>query len=1003
MTAEQSEALLLDLYNIKGSASPLPGEIDSNFRIKVSESEAYILKIAAPDTPSDHLEFQNALLHHIATHGSDLNAPRVIANALGGLISECYDSNENKRYVRLITWVPGRVWSAVNPQSDNLRFNLGRHCGMLTRILQEFDHEAAHRDFEWDIAQSLWTKHHLHLFSEEEQHILLGFQEQFEAALEPYSRLRKGLVHNDANDNNIIVSEDLKHPQVRALIDYGDAIHTQIINDLAIACSYAMMHHMDPLEAALPIVKGYHNSFPLVEEDLEHLYVAIAMRLVISVTKSAINKIKDPDNDYLNISEQPAWDLLKKWELISKEFATCSFRSACDFNAHPKEVTFSEWANSNTFYVTDLFPNVEINDIHHLDLSVSSGWMGHRKDFDDLELFEFKIHRLQKCVPNKIIAGGYLEPRIIYTSSAYDKIGNNGKESRTIHLGVDFWLPAGTPVSAICDGEIVIAINNAGDKEYGGLVVIKHCTDIMDFYTLYGHLSVQSVTMLKVGDHIKKGDIIGYLGSYPENGNWVPHLHFQILLSLLDYKDDYPGVAYYSQMGIWKSICPDPNLLFKIESLRKPSAISDEELMQYRQQHLGKNVSLQYDTPIRMVRGDGVYLIDPSGRNYLDTVNNVAHVGHENIRVVKAGQDQMALLNTNTRYLHEHITTLTKELLATMPSPLAVVYFVNSGSEANDLAIRMAKCATGERDFIVSASGYHGHTDTCIGLSSYKFDGEGGEGTPEYTHTFVMPDAYRGTYRGSDTAALYTAEVQKQIDAVHQKGRGVAGLILEPILSCGGQIELPKGFLKSVYMNIRAVGGLCISDEVQVGCGRVGKAFWGFQLHDVVPDIITIGKPLGNGHPLAAVVCTREVANSFANGMEYFNTFGGNPVSCAIGVEVLRIVKEEGLQEQAYRVGSFLKSKLQELASLYPIIGDVRGQGLFLGIELVNRHLRPLSDQTRYLINRMKDFGILMSIDGPDKNVLKIKPPMLFTEEHAEELVFYLKKILDEDVMKHAY
>ena len=212
---------------------------------------------------------------------------------------------------------------------------------------------------------------------------------------------------------------------------------------------------------------------------------------------------------------------------------------------------------------------------------------------------------------------------------------------------------------------------------------------------------------------------------------------------------------------------------------------------------------------------------------------------------------------------------------------------------------------------------------------------------------------------------------------------------------------MPQGFLPKAYGLIREAGGVCISDEVQTGCGRMGKTFWGFQLHNVVPDIVTIGKPLGNGHPVAVVVCTQEVAEKFANGMEYFNTFGGNPVSCAIATEVLRVVKREKLQENALEVGEFLKDELKKLSDEYPIIGDVRGQGLFLGIEMVDHNLDPLAEQTDYLANRMKDHGILMSIDGPDHNVLKIKPPIVFSKENAKELLFYLRKILAEDFMKH--
>ena len=1000
ITVAQAEKILFDLFNIKGIASPLPGELDFNFRIKIKDEEGYILKVSRPNEDENYLDFQQQLLQFVAANGTNLIAPKIIKDTDGNSISEITDTHGNKRKVRLLSWVSGRVWSKVNPQLDDLRFSLGEQCGLLTQALQGFDHPEAHRKFDWDVAQSLWTKEHIDLFSGEKKEIISTFQQQFEASQKTYATLRKAVVHNDANDNNVIVSDNLLNPTVKAAIDYGDAIHTQIINDLAISCAYCIMHHNDPLEASLSIIKGYHTTFPLLEEELAHLYNAIAMRLVISVTKSAINKRKEPDNEYLLISEKPAWELLQKWFLIHPDFATYSFRKACGFIAHPKQKDFEKWAAAKECKLTDLFPTIAKHEVYHLDLSVSSKWIGHQEEFNDLDLFQFKIDQLQKINPTKIIAGGYLEPRPIYTSSEYDTLGNNGRKSRTIHLGIDYWLSAKTPVHALFDGEVVIAVNDAGNKEYGGLVVLKHRTPTFEFYTLYGHLTVESATQYKIGDCIKKGKKIAELGNFPENGNWAPHLHFQILLSLFDYTKDYPGVAYFDQIEVWKSICPNPNLLFKSEALQQNDVTTNEELITYRKQHLGKSLSLQYKVPIKMVRGAGQYLVDQYGRKYLDTVNNVAHVGHENYNVVKAGQAQMALINTNSRYLHENINALAKELIETLPPELNVLHFVNSGSEANELAIRMVKVNTGERDIIASEVGYHGNSNMCIDISSYKFDAKGGQGAPKHTHIFPLPDAFRGKYRGENTADAYADEVQKQIDIVHQKGRNVGAFIIEPIISCGGQIELPEGFLAKAYEKIRAVGGLCISDEVQVGCGRVGKTFWGFQLHDVIPDIVTIGKPLGNGHPLAAVACTQEVADKFANGMEYFNTFGGNPVSCAIGTEVLRTVKREKLQENALAVGEYLKTELKKLAQEFPIIGDVRGQGLFLGIELVDADLNPLAAQTDYLANRMKDHGILMSTDGPDHNVLKIKPPIIFTKENANELLFYLQKILGEDFMK---
>ena len=998
-TTELAENILLECYHIKGKATQLPGEIDLNFRIRTEDKGDFILKISRPDEDLNYLKYQQSILRHLDKNTANIATPKVINDKTGNAISKIVDDFGNQRYVRLLTWVSGRIWSSVNPHSNSLRYDLGKQCGLLTKAFQSFTHEESYKEFDWDIAQSMWTKHHLHLFSSEEKEIVSHFQNQFKNCHSTYLNLRKSIVHNDANDNNIVVSENIINPKVEAVIDFGDTIYTQIINDVAIVCAYAIMHYNDPLEAALPIVKGYHETFSLQEEELSYLYMAIAMRLVISVTKSAINKINEPNNEYLLISEQPAWELLKKWQAISPEFAHFSFREVCGFASHPDRDSFNSWVLNTTFNISDLFPSVNKNDIQLLDLSVSSPWIGHEEDFNDLEFFQFKLDKLQKQYPNKIIAGGYLEPRPIYTSTEYDKIGNAGRESRSIHLGIDFWLPSLTPVYALFDGEVVIAVNDAGHKEYGGLIVLKHRVERFDFFTLYGHLTVASAIQYNLGDTIKRGDKIAELGNNLENGHWAPHLHFQIMLSLLDYKIDFPGVAYKNQMNVWKSMCPDPNLIFKLKSFQKEE-ITNNDLIEFRKQHLGKSLSLQYNEPIKMVRGSGVYLMDEFGRKYLDTVNNVAHVGHENYKVVKAGQEQMALINTNSRYLHENINKLVKELLETLPQELNVLHFVNSGSEANELAIRMVKAVTGEQDILVSEVGYHGNTNMCVDISSYKFEGKGGKGAPEYTHVFPLPDTFRGRYRGEDAGLKYAEEVKKLVKKIHQLGRGVGGFIIEPIISCGGQIELPTAFLSRAYKSVREAGGLCISDEVQTGCGRMGKTFWGFQLHNVVPDIVTIGKPLGNGHPIAAVACTREVANKFANGMEYFNTFGGNPVSCAIATEVIKIIKQDNLQNHASAVGEFLKSKLKSVSKEFPIIGDVRGQGLFIGVELVDHNMNPLADQTDYLINRMKDYGILMSSDGPDHNVLKIKPPLVFTTENAQEIIFYLRKVLAEDFMK---
>ena len=999
ISIKEAQKILALNYDIKGSIEKLDGEIDFNFKVQSLKGKHYLLKISRPDFESDYTDFQIKLLDHL-NKNCEIELARNILTTNGRKSCVTKDSLGRDRSVRLLSWIDGRLWSQVNPHNQSLRNELGSKTAKLSNSLIGFNHSFSKREIEWDISNSLWVENHIDEFNSNDKIILFKHIQDFKKNLPIYNELAKSIIHNDINDNNIIVSNDLISPSVKSIIDFGDSVYTQTINDLAITCSYGIMNLNDPLSACCEIITGYNEILNINDAELKLLYNLIGMRLVISVTKSLINRSKEPDNKYLLISEKPAWNLLKKWTEVDPEFAYYSFRNACNLNSHPNQKKFYEWAQENHFSVNDLFPNIKQNEFYNIDLSVGSKWIGSRNEIEDLDLFQYKIEKLQKQNPNKIITGGYLEPRSIYTSSSYEKLGNFGDESRTIHLGLDFWLPPSTEVNSIFDGEVVAAVNDKGNKEYGGLVIIKHNINNLEFYTLYGHNTVESVLKNTIGKKIKKGDKIAEIGDYPENGNWAPHLHFQIMLSMLNYEVDYPGVCYYNQIDVWRDLCPNPNLLFKATNLENNKQDTDDELIKFRDENLGKSLKLHYDNPIHIVRGEGVYLIDKFGKKYLDTVNNVAHVGHENESVVSEGQSQMSVLNTNSRYLHKNINELSKELLDTLPKELSVVHFVNSGSEANELAIRMMKSHTGENDIIVSEHGYHGNTNVCVDISSYKFDGKGGKGAPENTHVISMPTEFNGKYKGQNIIDGYLGEVESCIENIKSKKRGLGGFIIEPIISCGGQVELPQGFLKKSYEIIRKNGGVCISDEVQVGCGRLGKSFWGFQLHDVIPDIITIGKPLGNGHPIGAVVCTKEIAQSFANGMEFFNTFGGNPVSCSIGTKVLRVIKDQNLQENSKIVGNYFKEVLKKLSKEFDIIGDVRGQGLFLGIEFIDQNMNALHQETKYIVNRLKEFGILANLDGPKNNVIKIKPPLTFCKDNCDKFIFYIRKILNEDFLK---
>jgi len=394
-----------------------------------------------------------------------------------------------------------------------------------------------------------------------------------------------------------------------------------------------------------------------------------------------------------------------------------------------------------------------------------------------------------------------------------------------------------------------------------------------------------------------------------------------------------------------------------------------KSLMEARHRVLSRNLSVAYDNPINIVRGSMQYLYDDEGRRYLDAYNNVAHVGHCHPKVVAAGQQQMELLNTNTRYLNELIIRYAESLTATLPESLSVCFFVNSGSEANELAIRLARAHTRAREMIVLDHAYHGNTTTLIDISPYKHDGPGGEGAPSWVHKVPLP--------ASDEDA------QQVVDLI--RGR-LCGFIAESMPSVAGQIVLPEGYLANVYDAVRAAGGVCIADEVQTGYGRIGTHFWAFEKYGVVPDIVVLGKPIGNGHPIGAVITTRAIADSFDNGMEFFSTFGGNNVSCAIGLKVLEVVHEEKLQAHALQVGERLVTGLRDLQQRHEIISDVRGSGLFLGVELKQEATR--------VVNRMREHAILLGTEGPLHNVIKIRPPMPFSETDADVLLSTLAEVL---------
>jgi 4-aminobutyrate aminotransferase-like enzyme/Ser/Thr protein kinase RdoA (MazF antagonist) len=763
-TTEQAGNVAESLYGVFAEAHPLPSERDQNFKLVTNDGSAFVLKIAHPAEAKAMLEFENFALERL-TRETGLNVfPRVLPTRNNENLPRVQLPDGTRYFVRLLSFLPGTVLAQIQNPSAALLYDLGSALGKMDRALVSLEHPAMMRFLQWDAVHApLLIHQNLALVADETKRALLeNFLARFQQSAAPHlPALRRSVIYNDANDYNILVQGD----HISGIVDFGDMLYSYTVNDVAVACAYAMLDKDDPLRVTREIVRGYQEVFPLTADERAVLPELMLLRLALSVSVCARQKLQEPDNAYLAISEAPAWKLLTR-----------------------------------------------------------------------------------------------------LTAYAHDE-----------------------------------------------------------------------------------------------------------MLAQL-----YDAAAERADARVWQIPARGKN-----------------ELLARRRELLGRNLSISYREPLKIVRGAGQYLYDENGDAYLDCVNNVCHVGHCHPRVVRAGQRQMEILNTNTRYLHDNLIEYARRLTATLPAPLSVCFFTNSGSEANELALRLARTYTGRRDVICVDHAYHGNTQALIDISPYKFNRAGGKGKPDTTHIAPMPDTYRGVFRraaGIDDARAaehYADAVGEILARLHAQGREAATFIAESVSGCGGQIFFPPGYLARVFARVRAAGGVCIVDEVQVGFGRVGSHMWAFETQGVVPDIVTFGKPAGNGHPLGGVVTTPEIAAAFANGMEYFNTFGGNPVSCAIGLAVLNVIAQENLQAHALEVGTYWLEQLRALQTRHAWIGDVRGMGLFIGIELVRDRetLEPATREANELVNRARWRRILLSTDGPYDNVIKIKPPMVFTRANADAVV----------------
>lgn len=991
--------LLLRDYGLVGTLKPLVSERDQNFLVTTADVQ-YVLKIANIAEERHFLELQNATLKHCARVDPALGVPKLIASKDKSDLVD-WISSDGVHAVRLLTYLPGKLFSSAK-KSTELLASLGAFMGRLSRAMQGFGHPVAHRpDFLWNLDNTLGVKPWIADITTPERRALVEriFARYESRAAPRLHALRAAVLHQDCNDNNIVVDNSAS-PTVTGLIDFGDMTFGRQINELAITLAYALLDVDDIYAAARPLIAAYVKEFPLTGEEAEVLFDLLAVRLATSVCVSSHRAIDFPNNEYLLISQRPAFAFLERIDKINPAFLAAFARDAAGLPAVANGRQITEWLGSDKCKPHSLF-DLDLNRHPRCIVSMSSGAPGMEHASDPRAYAQWLQQRF-KVEDLRFAVGLYGEDRSVYQGDLFATTAS--PERRTQHLGVDIFIAAGTPLYAPLAGRVLSVVDNAGHHDYGPTVMLEH--DAGDggsaFWTLYGHLSRESLTTLHAGMEVAAGQRIGTIGDADVNGGWAPHLHFQIITDRFDQSGEFPGVCQPSLWPVWKQISPDPNLLLK---LAPETFVHDKTppdvLLKRRANVLGPSLSISYRKKLKIVRGRGAYLYDHTGRAYVDGVNNICHVGHSHPHVVEALSRQASLLNTNTRYLHDNLLDYAERLAALFPKPLSVVYLMCSGSEANELALRIARTVTGRRHTIALDWGYHGNTGANIDVSAYKFNRKGGRGKPDHIELATLPDPYRGPYKGygAETGVRYAESVAEKIDVIKKStGQGPAAFIAEAISGCGGQIFFPQSYLKTAAEHVRKSGGLVIVDEVQTGFGRIGSHMWAHGPQDVVPDIVTMGKPIGNGHPMSAVITTPEIAAAFSNGMEFFSSFGGNPVSAAVGMAVLDVIENEKLQQNALTTGEYLKSRIEALAARHERIGDVRGQGLFIGVEMVadRKTLEPATQAANDIANMMRDNGVLISTDGPFDNVLKIKPPLVFGMQEADIMVDALQQALEQ-------
>ncbi|PWJ54355.1 4-aminobutyrate aminotransferase [Quadrisphaera granulorum] len=944
LSADEARRLVADVFGVEADISPLGSQQDQNFRLfEPGSSEPLgVLKISNPAFSEAEIELQDTAAAVVGQYSPHLRVPRLVEGPRGPM-SAWWQTSQGRLHARVIENIAGSTLNGSGYLAPAVVAGMGELAAQVSLALADVEHPAAGRVLQWNLQHAARVVGVL-LPSEPDAAVRDLVQRATDAALAALAPVADALPvqvgHFDVTDDNV-----LRHPGATvpdAVIDFGDVSASWRVGEIAVTTSSVLHHDGATPESALVAVRAFDRLRPLDDAEITAFWPLVVLRGAVLVLSGRAQVRIDDDNAYASDGLDREMRILEQAVSVPLDVLTAATRAALGRPAAPAPA----WNGAPL--LGQLARHVALDASTESPLNNGGAWL----DADALDTAALAA----------LDGGADVVTVPAWRSLLLAPDGPLPLTRETVPTGTTVWLaqPARLKGASLAGG--VLTWTDGGE--------------------------VVTVTPLT-----------GELGEGTETD--VLPARTRLFVQRHPAGTSAPAPRVTPAMAqAWHQVCGDPEAALGLPT--SPTAGTSEgdddgdDVLARRHRVLAEVQEHYYDTPPRIERGFREWLVDVDGRVLLDMVNNVASVGHAHPHVIAAGTRQMHLLNTNSRFHYRAITEYAERITATLPDELDTVFFVNSGSEATDLAIRLAMASTGRPDVVAMREAYHGWTYASDAVSTSIADNPNALATrPAWVHTVDAANSFRGRHRG-EQAALYAPEAVAVIDELAASGRPPAGFICETFFGNAGGVALPDGYLQQVYAAVRRHGGVAIADEVQVGFGRLGHWFWGFHQQGAVPDVVAVAKSIGGGHPLGAVITTRAIADRYRTQGYFFSSTGGSPVSSAIGAAVLDVIQNEGLQENARVVGTHLKARLEELGQRHPIIGTVHGSGLYLGLEFVRDRetLEPATEETEAICTRLLELGVIMQPTGDFQNVLKIKPPLCIAEASVDAFVDALDRVL---------